>query len=99
LLCVFSFQQNNETKDSIIARVNRNDFTSIYQLADTNFFHTSEQNLTKIFTNNKRSFGQIVNSAFLADSVWEGCDSCLDDMLNYAESEIAETNEAAYSRM
>ena len=60
---------HNEIKDSIIARFNRNDFKSIYKLADTTSFSTSEQNLTRFLINNK------LNSSFIADSACKGCNS------------------------
>lgn len=66
---------HNEVKDSIIARINRNDFRAVYQLADTTSFNTPEQNITRMLMNNKRSFGQIINSAFVADSACGGCNS------------------------
>lgn len=74
-LAVANLAVHDELKDSIISQFNRNEFNSIYQLADTIFFSASEQNLTKFFTNHKRDFGKILSSTFLADSVCEDCDS------------------------
>lgn len=66
---------HNELKDSIIARFNRNDFESIYQLADTSSFTTSKQNFARFLRNNKNNFGQVLNGTFLSDSMCDGCNS------------------------
>jgi CubicO group peptidase (beta-lactamase class C family) len=66
---------HHEIKDSIVERFNRNEFKSIYQLADTSSFHRSVENLTRFLRNYKNNYGQILSAAFLSDSACQGCNS------------------------
>ncbi|RBL93326.1 serine hydrolase domain-containing protein [Chitinophaga flava] len=70
-----SQQQYDTLKDSIVAQFSRSDYHAIYSLMDPSYFKIEEPAFVSFLKNIKSNSGEIVQTKFLADSVFEGSNS------------------------